>query len=119
MNILEGAQAGLSWSTILNKRAGYREAFADFDVERVARFADTPEGAGLFGAAADVVALASRASDAPAFAGLAPQLVPDLLRAARRAERSSRHKANPNCPTLGERAPLLAAGVLTDALPTG
>jgi len=36
--ILEGAQAGLSWSTILNKRAGYREAFADFDPERVARF---------------------------------------------------------------------------------
>jgi DNA-3-methyladenine glycosylase I len=36
--ILEGAQAGLSWSTILRKRAGYREAFADFDAERVARF---------------------------------------------------------------------------------
>jgi DNA-3-methyladenine glycosylase I len=36
--ILEGAQAGLSWSTILNKRAGYRAAFADFDPERVARF---------------------------------------------------------------------------------
>jgi DNA-3-methyladenine glycosylase I len=36
--ILEGAQAGLSWSTILNKRAGYREAFADFDAQRVARF---------------------------------------------------------------------------------
>ena len=36
--ILEGAQAGLSWSTILNKRGGYREAFADFEVERVARF---------------------------------------------------------------------------------
>jgi DNA-3-methyladenine glycosylase I len=36
--ILEGAQAGLSWSTILNKRDGYREAFADFDAERVARF---------------------------------------------------------------------------------
>jgi DNA-3-methyladenine glycosylase I len=36
--ILEGAQAGLSWSTILNKRDGYREAFADFDVERVSRF---------------------------------------------------------------------------------
>ena len=29
--ILEGAQAGLSWSTILHKREGYREAFADFD----------------------------------------------------------------------------------------
>jgi DNA-3-methyladenine glycosylase I len=36
--VLEGAQAGLSWSTILNKREGYREAFADFDAERVARF---------------------------------------------------------------------------------
>jgi DNA-3-methyladenine glycosylase I len=36
--VLEGAQAGLSWSTILNKREGYRRAFADFDVERVARF---------------------------------------------------------------------------------
>jgi DNA-3-methyladenine glycosylase I len=36
--ILEGAQAGLSWATILNKREGYREAFADFDVERIARF---------------------------------------------------------------------------------
>ena len=38
--ILEGAQAGLSWSTILNKREGYRQAFADFDVGKVARFTD-------------------------------------------------------------------------------
>ena len=36
--ILEGAQAGLSWSTILSKREGYRRAFAGFDFERVARF---------------------------------------------------------------------------------
>jgi DNA-3-methyladenine glycosylase I len=36
--LLEGAQAGLSWSTILNKREGYRKAFAGFDVEKVARF---------------------------------------------------------------------------------
>lgn len=36
--ILEGAQAGLSWSTILHKREGYRRAFADFDPERVARY---------------------------------------------------------------------------------
>jgi DNA-3-methyladenine glycosylase I len=36
--VLEGAQAGLSWSTILNKREGYRRAFAGFDAERVARF---------------------------------------------------------------------------------
>jgi DNA-3-methyladenine glycosylase I len=35
---LEGAQAGLSWSTILNKRDAYREAFAGFDPARVARF---------------------------------------------------------------------------------
>ena len=35
---LEGAQAGLSWQTILNKREGYREAFANFDPARVARF---------------------------------------------------------------------------------
>ena len=36
--ILEGAQAGLSWSTILNKREGYRKAFADFDAAKVARY---------------------------------------------------------------------------------
>lgn len=36
--ILEGAQAGLSWETILQKRDGYRQAFADFDPVRVARF---------------------------------------------------------------------------------
>lgn len=35
---LESAQAGLSWSTILKKRKGYREAFSHFDVEEVARF---------------------------------------------------------------------------------
>jgi DNA-3-methyladenine glycosylase I len=36
--ILEGAQAGLSWSTILNKRDNYRKAFDGFDAERVARY---------------------------------------------------------------------------------
>ena len=39
--ILEGAQAGLSWTTILNKREGYRAAFAGFDPVAVAAFADT------------------------------------------------------------------------------
>ncbi len=38
MLILEGAQAGLSWITILRKRDAYREAFAGFDVDKVARF---------------------------------------------------------------------------------
>jgi DNA-3-methyladenine glycosylase I len=37
---LEGAQAGLSWSTILRKREGYRRAFSSFDPEAVARFGD-------------------------------------------------------------------------------
>jgi DNA-3-methyladenine glycosylase I len=36
--ILEGAQAGLSWSTILKKRASYREAFDGFDAQKVARY---------------------------------------------------------------------------------
>ena len=38
--ILEGAQAGLSWSTILKKRAGYRRAFDNFDAERIARYGE-------------------------------------------------------------------------------
>jgi DNA-3-methyladenine glycosylase I len=38
MLVLEGAQAGLSWSTILNKREGYRRAFAGFDPATVARY---------------------------------------------------------------------------------
>jgi DNA-3-methyladenine glycosylase I len=38
MLVLEGAQAGLSWSTILRKREGYRNAFAGFEVAKVARF---------------------------------------------------------------------------------
>jgi DNA-3-methyladenine glycosylase I len=40
MLILEGAQAGLSWSTILRKRESYRSAFDEFDPERVARYDD-------------------------------------------------------------------------------
>jgi DNA-3-methyladenine glycosylase I len=40
MLILEGAQAGLSWETILRKRENYRRAFAEFDPRRVARFTE-------------------------------------------------------------------------------
>ncbi len=36
--ILEGAQAGLSWETILNKRENYRRAFDEFDAEKIARY---------------------------------------------------------------------------------
>jgi DNA-3-methyladenine glycosylase I len=38
--VLEGAQAGLSWATILRKREGYRRAFAGFDADAVARFGE-------------------------------------------------------------------------------
>lgn len=38
--VLGGAQAGLSWSTILQRRTGYRRAFADFDAAKVARFTE-------------------------------------------------------------------------------
>jgi len=38
--VLEGAQAGLSWSTILKRREGYRRAFSDFDPEKIARYSE-------------------------------------------------------------------------------
>ena len=38
--VLEGAQAGLSWSTVLNKREGYRRAFSQFDPSKVAKYTD-------------------------------------------------------------------------------
>jgi DNA-3-methyladenine glycosylase I len=41
MLMLEGAQAGLSWSTILDKRANYRRAFDNFDPEHIARYDET------------------------------------------------------------------------------
>ena len=47
MLILEGAQAGLSWSTILRKRASYRQAYDDFDAGKVARY-DARKKARLF-----------------------------------------------------------------------
>src|SRR5213596_1077654 len=40
MLILEGAQAGLSWTTILNKRENYRRAFDGFDFEKIARYGE-------------------------------------------------------------------------------
>jgi DNA-3-methyladenine glycosylase I len=43
--VLEGAQAGLSWYTILRKRDAYRRAFAGFDPEKVARFTDADHAA--------------------------------------------------------------------------
>ena len=38
--VLEGAQAGLNWELVLKKRDGYRKAFADYDLRKIARFTD-------------------------------------------------------------------------------
>src|SRR6186997_3001606 len=45
MLILEGAQAGLSWITILKRREGYRRAFEGFDPERIARYGEARKAA--------------------------------------------------------------------------
>ncbi len=45
--ILEGAQAGLSWRTILNRREGYRRVFHDFDPDRVARMSEAEQAEAL------------------------------------------------------------------------
>ncbi|MBN2800996.1 MAG: bifunctional nicotinamidase/pyrazinamidase [Deltaproteobacteria bacterium] len=88
-------------------------------IERVARLIDDhPLGSTLF-AADPPEALLDAAPAHPAMAGLEADLVRALLRAARRAERLTRHKLNPNLPALGRRADLLQAGILTDTLPLG
>ena len=46
--ILEGAQAGLAWITVLRKREGYRALFDDFDAQKIARYTDKKlENSGL------------------------------------------------------------------------
>jgi DNA-3-methyladenine glycosylase I len=67
--VLEAAQAGLSWATVLNKREAYRKAFADFDPAKVARFGERHiarmlENAGLI---RNRLKLASAISNARAF----------------------------------------------------
>jgi DNA-3-methyladenine glycosylase I len=64
MLVLEGAQAGLSWITILKRREGYRRAFAGFDAEQVARYGDRERAALL----ADPGIIRNRAKVASAIA---------------------------------------------------
>jgi NH3-dependent NAD+ synthetase len=88
-------------------------------IERLARFADGAPA--LFEDATSdggLTALIADAAQTPCFVGVAPGLVDRLLRAARGAERRTRHKFNPACPSLGDRESLVAAGILTDELPT-
>ena len=90
-------------------------------IERVARFADTPEASGLFcddTSPTDLAAILVAAEGSQALGGLPQSLSADLLQAARRAERITRHKFNPGCPTLGDRAELVDQGILTDTLPS-
>jgi len=89
-------------------------------IERVARFTDTPAGGDLFSDALDelgMVALIDQAQESPPFAAVDSNTVASMLRAARRIERLTRHKENPNCSTLGQRSDLLSLGLLTDTLP--
>ena len=88
-------------------------------IERVARFADSSptlfdDGLGE----SELLALIARAIESPCFSDVEPELVGQLLHAARRAERVTRHKFNPGCPCLGDRATLVSEGILTDELPT-
>ena len=89
-------------------------------IERVARFVDTPKGADLFDddlSAAELTAIVRSGAAAPAFTGIDAQTIDTLLRSARRTERVTRHKMNPNCPSLGHRTGLLTDAILTDTLP--
>jgi len=89
-------------------------------IERVARFNDTPVGAPLFDdqtTEAEFEALIETAKSAPEFSGVAGDFIRQILLAARRAERITRHKFNPNCPSIGDRQSLLDAQVLTNTLP--
>jgi NAD+ synthase len=87
-------------------------------IERVARFADGTEALFLDDTSDDdLAALIDEAKRSVCFTGVAPEIVDRLLRAARSAERRTRHKLNPGCPSLGTRDSLLAAGILTNELP--
>ncbi|HVZ47508.1 MAG TPA: DNA-3-methyladenine glycosylase I [Gemmatimonadaceae bacterium] len=70
--LLEGAQAGLSWAVVLNKRGGYRRAFAAFDPEKVARFtpARLARLAGDAGIVRNRLKIASAVRNARAFLGV-------------------------------------------------
>lgn len=84
-------------------------------IERMARFLDRhPE---TFGAAEPDWDALVDAARAHTFGFATPEATRAYLQSARRLERATRHKANPNCPALGDRATLVREGLLTDELP--
>jgi NAD+ synthase len=87
-------------------------------IERVSRFAD--DHLAIFSdnmTEDELSALVATAADSVVFQGVDQSVVDRLLRAARRAERVTRHKFNPGCPSIGTREALVSAGILTDTLP--
>ena len=102
-------------------------------IERVARLLDMPVTGPAFGTSTStyeawlfdddagedtVMALAAQALDEGVFDGFEPEDVLTLLTAARKVERITRHKENSNCPSYGDRASLVEAGILTNDLPS-
>lgn len=88
-------------------------------LERAARWSDT-NGNILFDSFVKddrIEEIIDAAPSAPQFSDLDPDIVVTLLRSLRHAERVTRHKANPYIPTLGNRADMIAAGILTNKLP--
>jgi len=94
-------------------------------IERVSRFLDVqswgahPISDYLFGVyEPDWPEMTIEAKDSGLFVGFTSQEITDFLKAARRAEKITRHKMNPNIPTYGTREELVRKGILTNNLPT-
>ena len=88
-------------------------------IERLARFADTDAGKGTFHdglTESDLQQVIEAATHSESFETISSTLVDAFIRSARKAERASRHKHNPACPTLGLRAQLVEQGILSDRL---
>ncbi|MBL4770834.1 MAG: hypothetical protein JKY61_06765 [Planctomycetes bacterium] len=89
-------------------------------IERMSRFLDTGAEAALFGhtelSDADFERMTGEATRF--FPNHTPSEIQGLLRSCRKLEHTSRHKANPNIPSLGTRAELVSAGLITDDLPS-
>ena len=89
-------------------------------IERVARFNDEPAGASLFDDSLDEAAIDAiivAAGESAHFQGVNRDVARTILVGARKTERITRHKFNPNCPGLGDRNTLLELGILTNELP--
>lgn len=112
------ALTGVAWSYSRIDTAGNYRVVGT--IERMSRLLDLPGAEAVFapaeltdGALAKVVAIAQSGP----FAGYSADDVAGFVRSARKMERVTRHKWNPNCPTLGERSELVNAGILSDELP--